>query len=412
MFGFLYQMPIWIVFFGGSVVLITYAQLISIKRVQKSFIWRMFVFLMLCCSVAFILNMTLLSRSESSTDVHLIPFHFLSLAKTNIEIYRSIIMNAALFIPLGMFTSSLMPDSIKASSRVLITLFIGIFLSIAVEFSQFILQLGQTETDDVIFNGLGTLIGSLVICYPYICEKISKFRYFDNETTKYIALTFLISWALWSFVSYFTTFYSNYREISTALYIIGNFAPLIGTIILKKKKIISSFTKVNRRSLLYFFIVASLIIALFFVSSLSFRESRLRTLPFDFLKYILIFSLSQEIGWRYTLFPLLKPKTPYTVACILNGLLYSLWLIPSYYMIGSPLSKLPVYMFIFISICFSCILSSVYQNTKSPLLSMITNAIIITHLSTAIIKYDLIFIFGLTALSIVSILISQKTERS
>ncbi len=412
MFDLLYRMPIWIVFFAGFFVLCAYGHFISLERVQKLFIWRVLVFLLFCCSVAFIFEITIFSRSETATGVYLMPFRFLSLAKINIEIYRSIIMNVALFIPLGMFTSSLMPYSIKVSSRVLITLFIGIFLSIAVEFTQFILQLGQTETDDVIFNGFGALIGSIVICYPYICKKISKLRHFDIETTKYIALTFLISWTLWAFVSYFTTFYSNYREISTALYIAGNFAPLIGTIILNKKKIISSFVKVNKRSLLYFSIVAALITGLFFLSSFSFRESRLRTLPFDFLKYILIFSLSQEIGWRYTLFPLLKRKIPYTTACILNGLLYSVWLIPSYYMIGSPLSKLPVYMFIFISICFSCILSSVYQNTKCPLLSIMTNAIIITHLRIAIIKYDSIFIFVLTALSIASILISEKTERN
>jgi glycopeptide antibiotics resistance protein len=226
MFGFLYRMPIWIVFFAIFIVLVLYGKFISVDRVQNSRAWRILNLILIFASAIFILEMTLTSRTASSNGLYLIPFRFLSLAKINIEIYRSITMNIALFIPFGMFISSFSTPHLKIKKGIIIAVTSALFFSVAIEYAQYLLHCGETETDDVIFNTLGALVGSLVVGYKSLTAKISGSRYFDINAIKYLSITFFCSWTLWSFVSYFTTFYYHLKPISTVLYILGSFAPL------------------------------------------------------------------------------------------------------------------------------------------------------------------------------------------
>lgn len=411
MFGFLYRMPIWIVFFAIFIVLVLYGKFISVDRVQNSRAWRILNLILIFASAIFILEMTLTSRTASSNGLYLIPFRFLSLAKINIEIYRSITMNIALFIPFGMFISSFSTPHLKIKKGIIIAVTSALFFSVAIEYAQYLLHCGETETDDVIFNTLGALVGSLVICYKSLTAKISGSRYFDINAIKYLSITFFCSWTLWSFVSYFTTFYYHLKPISTLLYILGSFAPLIGYIFVIGRNRKKSKAKIKIRSVIYSLVLIFTVGTVFIISSNGFRASQIESLPFDFIKRCLIFSIAQELGWRYTLYPILKDKTSFPIACLLNGLIYSIWLIPSFYMIGSPLYKTPVLIFVLITFCFSYILSSIYEKTKSPIVSIISNAIFITILNITIIDKTAVLAVCMLSLSFALILLSRKTER-
>ena len=112
-------------------------------------------------SVFGILAFTLLSRTGGQ-GVFLTPFRFLELAKDEPEFYRSFFMNVFLFVPLGVF----MPYAVSNKPQLrnaFITIGLGFFLSAGVEFLQYRLSRGLSETDDVIANTLGTVIG--VISY-------------------------------------------------------------------------------------------------------------------------------------------------------------------------------------------------------------------------------------------------------
>ena len=116
-------------------------------------------------AVVLILMFTVLGRSsESAKEISLIPFITIENAKVQPEYYRTMFMNVLLFMPFGLSFPFALNKKIWYS--ICITVLLGVELSICVEVLQYIFCLGRCETDDVIMNALGVLIGtsSFVIC--------------------------------------------------------------------------------------------------------------------------------------------------------------------------------------------------------------------------------------------------------
>ncbi len=109
-------------------------------------------------SVAVILYMTVFSRHDKDVVLDLIPFSSFQRAKEQPEMYRSMLMNVFLFVPLGLSLPFVFGGA--TGKRILLTILIGFLLSASVEAIQYFASLGMAETDDVIFNTLGTAIGS------------------------------------------------------------------------------------------------------------------------------------------------------------------------------------------------------------------------------------------------------------
>lgn len=108
--------------------------------------------------VAVILYMTVFQRSESSNEVILIPFHSFPEARSQPEMYRSMLMNVFLFVPLGLSMPNILP---RKMHPVILTLVFAFLLSVCIEYLQYRYGLGRCEVDDVIMNTVGAGIGSL-----------------------------------------------------------------------------------------------------------------------------------------------------------------------------------------------------------------------------------------------------------
>lgn len=102
---------------------------------------------------------TVIIRGEGTEEVILIPFHFFYEAQNQPELYRSMFMNIFLFFPLGLTLPFALPE--KWNRRALITILFSMVLSITIEYLQYHYHLGRAETDDVICNTLGAIIGTL-----------------------------------------------------------------------------------------------------------------------------------------------------------------------------------------------------------------------------------------------------------
>ena len=109
-------------------------------------------------AVGAIVYVTIISRGESEAGVDLIPFSSFERAKIQPEMYRSMLMNVFLFVPLGLSLPYVFGGG--TAKRILLTILIGFLLSVTVEAIQYFASLGMAETDDVICNTLGTTIGS------------------------------------------------------------------------------------------------------------------------------------------------------------------------------------------------------------------------------------------------------------
>lgn len=106
-----------------------------------------------------VLYMTVFSRNEGCGIV-LQPFHFITafFSNNNEEFLRTAWMNILLFVPGGIcFFHSLKSRKLKKS---LIVSLVLLLLSFGIETAQYFFKCGLTETDDVICNLLGAIIGA------------------------------------------------------------------------------------------------------------------------------------------------------------------------------------------------------------------------------------------------------------
>ena len=123
-------------------------------------------------AVGAIVYVTIISRGESEAGVDLIPFSSFERAKIQPEMFRSMLMNVFLFVPLGLSLPYVFGGG--TAKRILLTILIGFLLSATVEAIQYFGHLGMAETDDVICNTLGTAIGSCAYLLSLLWRKKKK----------------------------------------------------------------------------------------------------------------------------------------------------------------------------------------------------------------------------------------------
>lgn len=136
--------------------------------------WPLLNAALLVLSVLAVLQLTLFSRSGGEYGVILRPFAALDAAKAQPEIYRELLMNMLLFLPIGLTLPSALPNGMNAALRMCIAVLFGLMLSLGIEYAQYRFSLGLVETDDVICNTLGTLFGSASLLFGIAAEKIWK----------------------------------------------------------------------------------------------------------------------------------------------------------------------------------------------------------------------------------------------
>lgn len=146
--------------------------------------WPLLNAALLVLSVLAVLQLTLFSRSVGEYDVILRPFAALDAAKVQPEIYRELLMNMLLFLPIGLTLPNAMPNGMNAVLRMGITVLFGFVLSLGIEYAQYRFSLGLVETDDVICNTVGTLLGSASLLFGIAAEKIWKGHDESNDSHK------------------------------------------------------------------------------------------------------------------------------------------------------------------------------------------------------------------------------------
>ena len=112
-----------------------------------------------------ILYITLHHRLPGERKLILMPFYSFIEAKAQREMYREMLMNVFLFVPLGVtvpFTLHKNSLTVRSHRRkiILFTIAFALILSVVIESIQFFFAMGRAETDDVLCNTLGTALGT------------------------------------------------------------------------------------------------------------------------------------------------------------------------------------------------------------------------------------------------------------
>lgn len=133
-------------------VVILFGSLLTVVAAYRS---RKFNAALLPAYLLFIILMTLMYREAGSGRLRLTLFWSYSRFIRKWRIRKEILNNIWLFIPLGAILYRLIPKWY--------VVFVTVPLSIAIEAAQYMLDRGLCETDDVVSNVLGGLIG-IIVC--------------------------------------------------------------------------------------------------------------------------------------------------------------------------------------------------------------------------------------------------------
>ena len=164
----IYALPLWTVTFLMLALLIVLAMLSLHKNQRK----RSIINAVLCpITVLIILYATILTRTPGDYEVILTPFATFVAARQQPELYREMLMNVFLFLPLGLTLSNALPRKWHRLSRIILTTFVGCVLSTGIEYAQYRYALGMAEVDDVICNTMGAFIGSTSLLVAHAIEK-------------------------------------------------------------------------------------------------------------------------------------------------------------------------------------------------------------------------------------------------
>lgn len=162
----IYGIPYWVLLISAAAVFVlAFLAELKLSLTAK----RVLGMIGLVIATAIILYTTMLRRSEADMTPILMPGYSISRAFWNGEYRRMVIMNIALFVPYGIFFP--MAFGNRRLSRVLkYGLISGFALTFLIEILQYLFYLGCAETDDVICNFLGVIIGLI----PYVIACIIK----------------------------------------------------------------------------------------------------------------------------------------------------------------------------------------------------------------------------------------------
>lgn len=160
-------------------------QQVYFETIALYLLWTVFMVLLrgrarriLACVTALlglilILIYTVIGRGTADVRVLLLtPLITFERAKTNVELYRTLYMNMLLFLPLGLSLPFALPEKWKC--RALIAAAAGFLLSVGVEMTQYVFKIGNCETDDVLMNTLGMLIGISSFGVVYLLQRVRK----------------------------------------------------------------------------------------------------------------------------------------------------------------------------------------------------------------------------------------------
>ena len=176
MFYYIYRIPLPITVIIIAAAVVGWALIMRFSARRGAAAVRAINIILVFIALGGILYITLHHRLPGQRELILMPFHSFIEAKAEREMYREMLMNLFLFVPLGVtMPFALLKNGVPASSQrlknILVTVAFALILSLAIESIQYFFALGRAETDDVICNTSGALAGILSFAIYSACGK-------------------------------------------------------------------------------------------------------------------------------------------------------------------------------------------------------------------------------------------------
>ena len=176
MYNYIYSRPLWLVAFCLLFLAVVWSRADEQCTVshRRTVAWKLLNLALLLVSLLFIAWATLLRREPmAELMVELRPFSTFDRIAAQPEYVRTMIMNAALFLPLGLSAAALLPRR-WPWLRIAFALLLGLAVSCGVEQLQYLHLLGTVEVDDVLCNTFGALLGGQFVLIEPLSRKLLR----------------------------------------------------------------------------------------------------------------------------------------------------------------------------------------------------------------------------------------------
>lgn len=209
-----------------------------------------------------------------------------------------------------------------------------------------------------------------------------------KELLSYFLITFIVSWLLW--LPAILNSYS-YRIMPVFLFIsmFASFTPSVVGLVLNRRYMGSDkFKKYFKRSLSLKFSKKWFVYIAFFFFLLAFISYRLMLMllsdfkiinpipiimtPLIFIQILLIGgAIGEEFGWRgFAQYRFDKITSPF-ISSLLIGLLWSLWHLPLFFIIGTVQASIPIWQFMIQNLLISFFYTWFYKKSDASIVLMI-----------------------------------------
>lgn len=155
-----YCLPLWASASSVIVMLLLWFTVMYLAQQRKRLVHTISGCALLAALLV-IVAATLLSRQKGNYTVY-----FALLSRFRADDFdldttiRPMLMNLFLFLPFGMALSYVFPDKLKLWTRVMLVIASAFLLSLFLETTQYCLSIGNFETNDILCNTVGALLGT------------------------------------------------------------------------------------------------------------------------------------------------------------------------------------------------------------------------------------------------------------
>lgn len=209
-----------------------------------------------------------------------------------------------------------------------------------------------------------------------------------QKISRFFIWTFLISWLMWLP----TVLYAKGVNMAIPLLILGMFSSFVPSVVglvnmrlTYGKSWFSAYLK-PRLSIkfkvywfglipVFFMLLGSVTYMLTQVLDPNFTPQNTPNptmIPLIFLQILILGgALGEEFGWRGYVYPLMKKIGGPLKATLILGILWSLWHLPLFFMIGTVQSNMPIWQFLLQNTLFAFFYTWLYERTQGNLILMI-----------------------------------------
>lgn len=223
-----------------------------------------------------------------------------------------------------------------------------------------------------------------------------------NRLFRFLLVTFSISYLCWGVLAVLTQtgVLEFTHPLAVILHLLGGFGPTFAAFFEWRKsssirETVRSIFACRKNTTGYLILFGILEILTVGLSSMKFNpQISFFQVPLILIQAIFLFGGEEELGWRGVMQPILEEKIPLPLAALATGMVWSVWHLPLWFVVGASQQNMPFIPFAALAILQSFWYAVLYRKTKSLFFCSVLHGLTNTLLSLFVIQINMVLVMG------------------